>query len=319
MTGGVALGALQALMMAGYPDDDPPEFVRERNFILPIYGTKKMITIPYPLGYHVFPGLGRIASEFMFGDRKAGKAVTDALSMFAEAFNPLGGGGLGWQTFAPTVLKLPAQVAQNKDSFGRPIYKEDRATQPTPGYSRSRDSASTISKFMAEALNYMSGGTKYTKGAISPTADEIDFYAGQVTGGVGRELAKTKDVITNLITGEETPAYRIPLVGRFYADVDTNASKTQRFYNNVVEMSNHEQEIKGRQKNKESTSGYMKDHPEARLWQQANNLENQISAIKKERKELKERGASEEIIKRKNDQMIRLMDNFNNQVEKAKK
>jgi len=319
MAGGVGLGVLQAAMLAGYPDDDPPEFVRERNFIIPVPGTKQMFTIPYPLGYHVFPGLGRITTEFMFGDRKIGKAVTDALSMFAEAFNPLGGGSLGWQTVAPTVLKLPAQVAQNKDTFGRPIYREDRATQPTPGYLRSRDTASTVSKFISEALNYMSGGTKYKKGAISPTADEIDFYAGQITGGVGRELAKTKSLITNLITGEETPSYRIPLVGRFYADVDTNASKTQRFYNNVVEMSNHEQEIKGRQKNRENVSDYMKEHPEARLWQQANNIENQLSAIKKERKALKERGASEDLIKRKNDQMIRLMDNFNNQVEKAKK
>ena len=319
MAGGVGLGVLQAAMLAGYPDDDPPEFVRERNFVIPVPGTKQMFTIPYPLGYHVFPGLGRITTEFMFGDRKIGKAVTDALSMFAEAFNPLGGGSLGWQTVAPTVLKLPAQVAQNKDTFGRPIYREDRATQPTPGYLRSRDTASTVSKFISEALNYMSGGTKYKKGAISPTADEIDFYAGQITGGVGRELAKTKSLITNLITGEETPSYRIPLVGRFYADVDTNASKTQRFYNNVVEMSNHEQEIKGRQKNRENVSDYMKEHPEARLWQQANNIENQLSAIKKERKALKERGASEDLIKRKNDQMIRLMDNFNNQVEKAKK
>ena len=155
--------------------------------------------------------------------------------------------------------------------------------------------------------------------AMKPTADEIDFYAGQITGGVGRELAKTKDLISNLITGEETPAYRIPLIGRFYGDVESNAAKTQRFYNNVVEMANHEQELKGRQKNRESTSEYMKDHPEARLWQQANNTENQIAAIKRERKELKERGASDAVIKQKNDQMLRLMENFNKQVERLKK
>jgi hypothetical protein len=319
MAGGIGLGVMQAVMMAGYPDDDPPEFVRERNFIIPIPGTGKMLTIPYPLGYHVFPGLGRITTEFVFGKRSAGKAVTDALGMFLDAFNPLGGGSLGWQTVAPTVLKLPAQVAQNKDAFGRPIYREDRPSQPTPGYLRSRDNASMISKYIAEGLNYLSGGTKYQKGAISPTADEIDFYAGQVTGGVGRELAKTKDVISNLITGEETPAYRIPLIGRFYGDVESNAAKTQRFYNNIVEMSNHEQEIRGRQKNRENTSDYMKDHPEARLWQRANNVENQIAALKRERKDLKERGASDALIKQKNDQMLRLMEGFNKQVEAAKK
>ena len=45
----------------------------------------------------------------------------------------------------------------------------------------------------------------------------------------------------------------------------------------------------------------------------------QIAELKRERKDLKERGASDALIKQKNDQMLRLMEGFNKQVESAKK
>jgi hypothetical protein len=321
MAGGVGIGVMQAVMMAaaGFGDDDPPEFIRERNFVIPV-GGKKYVSIPYPLGFHVFPGIGRITTDFVLnGGKNPTKALLNIASTSINAFNPLGGTGLGWQTITPTVAKPFVQIGANKDAFDRPIFRADRATKPTPGYSRSRETASSISKFLAETLNFMSGGTKYQKGLLSPTADEIDYLAGQVTGGVGRELAKTKDVISNLITGEETPTYRIPLLGRFYGDVDSNASQANTFYNNVVKMSNFEQEIKGRQAHKESTADFMKDNPSARLWQRANSVENQITALKKERKELYEKDASKDQIKRKTDQMISVMRNFNQQVSNAEK
>lgn len=319
MAAGVGLGAMQAVMLIGYPDDDPPEFVRERNFILPIPGTGKLFTIPYPLGYNIFPNIGRLMTEVVLGQKKPGTAITDLLGATIEAVNPLGGSGIGYQTFTPTVLKIPVQLAENKDAFGRPIFRADRANAPTPGYKRARETAGEVSKFISKALNYMSFGTEHTKGKFSPTPEEIEYVFGQLTGGVGRETMKTAKMLSNLASGEETPSYGIPLVGRFYGDVGSNAAKTQRFFNNVVEMANHEQEITGRQKNRQSVSEYMKDHPEARLWQQANTVENQIAALKKERKALYERNAPESAIKQKNDQMIRLMDNFNKQVERLKK
>jgi hypothetical protein len=319
MTAGVGIGVIQAVMLSAFPDDDPPEFIRAKNFVIPT-GGNRIITIPYPLGYNVFPSIGRIGSEFMFGDRKAGSALTGMAGAIVEAFNPLGGGELGYRTFVPTVLKIPVSVAENKDMNARPIYKPDRASDPTPGYTRSSERASSISQGVSYALNYLTSGfEENTKGKISPTADEIDYYAGQVTGGVGRELAKTRDVVYNLINGEETPSYRIPLLGRFYGDVDTNSTKAQRFFNNVVEMSQHEHEIKNRKKYGQDYSEYIERHPEAVLWTRVNSVENQISKLRQERRDLKERGADEEYIKAKADRIIELMDNINEQISEAKK
>jgi hypothetical protein len=314
--GGIAVGAAQAVLlaMAGFDDDEPPEFVRERNFIIPL-PDGKFLTIPYPLGFNVLPNVGRLTTEFVLsGGKDPGKKVTALMSSVVDAFSPVGGSELSLQTISPTVLDPMVAIATNQDAFGRPIYKKDQATNPTPGYLRSRENASEVSKNIAYFLNLASGGSKYSKGYVSPTGDEIDYLIGQVTGGVGRELIKTEQTAKAAITGEELPAYRIPLVGRFYGETQSNAAESQRFYNNIIKMADHENEVKGRIKNKEPVGDYLRDNPQARLWRTANNVENQINALNKQKKEFIEKGLPKERIKRIENQKAAIMKRFNDQL-----
>ena len=315
--GGVLLGSMQAILLAaaGFKDDEPPEFIKERNFIIPTPGGG-YLSIPYPLGLNILPSVGRLTTEFMLtGGKNPTKKVGNLIGVFADGLSPVGSAG-PLQTIAPTVLDPLAALSENKDAFGRPIYKKDQATNPTPGYMRSRDSSSEISKQVSYFLNLASGGSKYSKGLLSPTADEIDYVAGQVTGGVGRELLKTSQTISAATTGEDIPAYRIPLAGRFYGETESNAAESQRFYNNVIKMADHENEIKGRIKNKEPVGPYLKDHPEARLWQSANSTENQITALNKQKKDFIERGLPKDRIKRIENQKAIIMKRFNDQLAK---
>jgi hypothetical protein len=314
--GGIALGAAQAviLALAGFDEDEPPEFVRERNFVVPL-PDGKFLTIPYPLGFNVLPNVGRLTTEFVLsGGKDPGKKVTALLGSVVEAFSPIGGSELSLQTISPTVVDPLVAIATNKDAFGRPIYKKDQATNPTPGYLRSRENASEFSKNIAYFLNLASGGTKYSKGYVSPTGDEIDYLIGQITGGVGRELIKTEQTVKAGITGEELPAYRIPLVGRFYGETQSNAAESQRFYNNIIKMADHENEVKGRIKNKEPVAEYLRDNPQARLWKTANNVENQINALNKQKKEFIEKGLPKDRIKRIENQKAAIMKRFNDQL-----
>jgi hypothetical protein len=314
--GGIALGAAQAviLALAGFDEDEPPEFVRERNFVVPL-PNGNFLTIPYPLGFNVLPNVGRLTTEFVLsGGKDPGKKVTALLGSVVEAFSPIGGSELSLQTISPTVVDPLVAIATNKDAFGRPIYKKDQATNPTPGYLRSRENASEFSKNIAYFLNLASGGTKYSKGYVSPTGDEIDYLIGQITGGVGRELIKTEQTVKAGITGEELPAYRIPLVGRFYGETQSNAAESQRFYNNIIKMADHENEVKGRIKNKEPVAEYLRENPEARLWQTANNVENQINALNKQKKEFIEKGLPKDRIKRIENQKAAIMKRFNDQL-----
>lgn len=314
--GGVGLGALQAGMMAlaGFKDNDPPEFVKSRNFIIPT-PDGKYLAIPYPLGLHFLPNMGRLAVEAgLHGDFSghAGKMI----AVMADAFNPLGGGELSLQTISPTVLDPAVAIATNRDPFGRPISKEDRATSPSTGFSRSREQSTEMNKQVARAINYITGGTEDTKGFLSPTADQLDFLVGQVTGGVGREAMKIGKTVGAIATGdtENLAAYNIPLAGRFYGDIKSPAANTQHFYDNVTKMAEYEATIKGMRERKENVAQFLNENPEARLWQQTNNAENQISAINKQQKEMRKRGVDEARIKALDERKQQIMTRINERV-----
>ena len=315
--GGILLGSMQAIALAaaGFDEDEPPDFIKEKNLVIPLPDHKYAL-IPMPLGLHLLPNIGRETTEWAIsGFKNPGKHVTNMMGTTLDSFNPLGGSNLGVQTLTPTLLDPLVALEANKDAFGRPIYKADRATNPTPGYLRSRDGASEISKLLSEFLNYASGGTEFKKGAISPTADALDYLAGQFTGGAGREVMKTEEAVKAVATGEELPSYRIPLAGRFYGDTESKAADSQRFYDNVTRMSEHENEIKGRQKSKGDVAGYINENPEAKLWQRANNVENQISQLNKRKKDFQARGLPKEKITAIDDQKQQIMKRFNEQVK----
>jgi len=328
--GGMFLGSMQAiaLAMAGFDDDEPPEFVKDKNLIIPIpYSDKKYLSIPMPLGFNMFPGFGRLAMETllietgMIRSRKGpGDKVMSAVSLVFDAFNPLGGAGNPLLMAMPTILDPFAAIYSNRDAFGRPIYREDKGNAPTPGYERSRENSSLFSKKLAEAINWATSpaGTQHTKGFFSPTADQIDYFIGQVTGGVGREIMKIGEFAkSKAVTQEEVPAYKLPIVGRFYGEAESPAATRSRFYENVKEMAKHEYEIKGLRKDKVSPTEYVKANPEARLWQRANNVENQIVKLNKEKRTLIEKDAPREAVKRKEDEILRKMTEFNNQVRRG--
>jgi len=328
--GGMFLGSMQAIVlaMAGFDDDEPPEFVKDKNFIIPIpFSDKKYLSIPMPLGFNMFPGIGRLAMEALLIEtgtirsRKGpGDKVMSAVSLVFDAFNPLGGAGNPLLMAMPTILDPFAAIYSNRDAFGRPIYREDKGNAPTPGYERSRENSSLFSKKLAEAINWATSpaGTQHTKGFFSPTADQIDYFIGQVTGGVGREIMKVGEFAkSKAVTQEEVPAYKLPIVGRFYGEAESPAATRSRFYENVKEMAKHEHEIKGLRKDKVSPAEYVKANPEARLWQRANNVENQIVKLNKEKRALIEKDAPREAIKRKEDEILKKMTDFNNQVRRG--
>lgn len=328
--GGMFLGSMQAiaLAMAGFDDDEPPEFVKDKNLIIPIpFTDKKYLSVPMPLGFNMFPGFGRLAMETllietgMIRSRKGpGDKAMSAVSLVFDAFNPLGGAGNPLLMAVPTILDPFAAIYSNKDAFGRPIYREDKGTAPTPGYERSRENASIFSKKLAEAINWATSpaGTQHTKGWASPTADQIDYFIGQVTGGVGREIMKVGEFAkSKAVTQEEVPAYKLPIVGRFYGEAESPAATRSRFYENVTAMAKHEYEIKGLRKDKVSPAEYIKANPEARLWQRANNIENQIAKLNKEKRAMIDRDAPREAVKRKEDEILNKMKQFNDQVRRG--
>ena len=300
IAGGMLWGVIQTIMlaMAGFDDEEPPEFVKQRNFIIP-YGLivpgaeGKYFAFPMPLGFNVIPTISRLATEAVIsgGENTSGKVVS-LLDAVMDMFNPIGNAGMSFQTIAPTLLDPLVAIFENKSWTGQNIAREDFSPlNPTPGFTRSRDSANALSQEVARFLNSMSGGSDDRKGIISPTADQLEYLLGQFTGGVGREgLKLIKTAEAKLITGEELPTYSVPLVGRFFGDVNEMAAVSSAFYRNLTELNIQKNEIKNIRENKGDLKAYLAENPEARLSQMATAQYTQIKNLRKLRQAALEKG-----------------------------
>ena len=321
ITGGILLGAMQALALAagGFDDEEPPQFVRERSLVIPI-GGKRYLTIPMPLGFNILPNIGRISTEYaLSGFRGGAKRLSSMAGVFADTLNPIGSAGVSLQTISPTAIDPLAALAENKDWTGKQIAKLDiDPLDATPGFTRAKDTATWWSKQISEALNLLTGGTKYNPGVLSPTPDQLDYLIGQVTGGLGREISKVAQTAESAVSGEELPTYKIPLVGRLYGSVEGQAPQASKFYENLRAINVHENEIKGRVKDKLAVSEYVKENPEARLYEAANRVQREVADLKRKKREAVEAGKSRDHIKLIEEQITARMRRFNETVEKMR-
>ena len=317
IAGGLLLGTMQAALLAsaGFDEEEPPEFVRERNLIIPI-GGDKYLAFPMPLGYHVIPGTSRILTEWaLSGFKNTPERIASLTGMFLEAFNPVGNAGWSAQTLAPTFADPIVALTENKDWTGKPIARKDFSNlDPTPGYTRSKEATSVVFKEIAKFLNFASGGTDFKPGVLSPTPDQIEYLVGQATGGIGREISKAATTIEKTITGEELPSYKIPLAGRFYGETKSSAAESGRFYKNMEKLNKHENEIKGRRENKQPLNDYLKENPEARLAPMARKVYQDVRDLRKRREALLERDAPKESIQAVEKQITRKMQVLNDRV-----
>lgn len=321
IAGGILLGAMQALLMAalGFKDDDIPEFVKERNLIIPAPGTDKgFLTIPMPLGFHILPNMGRLVVETASSPEKAGKNLAALVGLMLDSFNPIGSAGLSVQTISPTAFDPLVALGENKDWTGKSISREDfNSLAPTPGHARAKNTATIWAKALSRGLNWITGGTEYVPGGFSPTPDQIDYLFGQVGGGVMREVGKAAQVLESLYTGEALPTHKIPLAGRFYGQATEKENAGSKFYANITRLNEVEAEVKGRRKEGPAgdVRGYLTEHPEAGLVEAAGHAESEVRKLNKRKHELVKAGASREMIRQLEDRITGVMSRFNARVD----
>lgn len=317
IAGGLLLGTMQAALLAsaGFDEEEPPEFIRERNLIIPI-GGDKYLAFPMPLGYHVIPGTSRILTEWaLSGFKDTPERIASLTGMLLDAFNPIGNAGWSAQTLAPTFADPIVALTENKDWTGKPIARKDFSNlDPTPGYTRSKEATNIVFKKIAEYLNLASGGTDFKPGIFSPTPDQLEYLWGQATGGLGREIAKGITTVEKTITGEDLPSYKIPLAGRFYGETKSSAAESGRFYKNMEKLNKHENEIKGRREAREPLGDYLKDNPEARLAPMARKVYNDVRELRKRREALIERDAPKDSVQAIEKMITRKMQVLNDRV-----
>lgn len=299
VAGGLALGVIQALMLAaaGYDDDEIPDFAKARAFIIPLLGKeKKYISIPLPLGLHVLPNTGRIVTEMVIGDHKGmGKKAVDALGEILGAFNPLGGGNIftmdgALRTLAPTVVDPFVEIGFNKNFAGNQIERDARGESDSrPGAARARES--TQRQFtgqaylgISKAINKLTGGSDFERGAVSPTPERLRYIAQVAGGGVLRELEKVINASVAASRGEKVSSSSIPVASRFYGEVDRDQVARSRYYEGSKRVEALEGSLKAAKKggDAEAVERLQRTNPEVGLIHANNRAQQAIQKLNKQ-------------------------------------
>jgi hypothetical protein len=299
-----ALGALQALLLAaaGYEDDQPPEHVKDRNFVIPMLDGG-YLTVPMPLGLNAVFNMGRNGMEGILNPDKAGEKIVNVLTQPISAFNPLGSTPNTLLNIMPAILDTPVALLMNKDAFDRQIFKQDRdPRRPTPGFTRHKEGTSQASIGIAEAINTLTGGNDYRPGFFSPTGDQIEYVFGQMTGGIGREVGKAAQFGYESVAAPELsadrPWYKVPLAGKFVGDINSSAAVRDKLYNVSADINVKHAEYKGllEDKKREEAAQFLKENPEVKMRDKVEAYFNAESKGRKERNEAKREGENAKVV-----------------------
>ncbi len=302
LAGGLALGVIQAMMLAaaGYDDDEIPEFVKTRAFVIPLNwsgkGEKTHILIPLPLGFLMVPNTGRVLTELTLnGGKDMGKRIFEAIGTIAGSFNPLGGGNIftmdgALKTVAPTLIDPLIEIGFNKNFAGGQIEKQGYGseTDGRPGVARTKESTQrsmTGQAYMgiSKAINTLAGGNDYQAGVVSPTPERVRYLAQTVGGGVLREIEKTINASTATAHGEKVKSSQIPVAGRFYGEVDDDQVQMSRYFEGAKKLKTLESSLKAAKQAGDGTAmlKMIETHPEIAFIKAQAKVQSEISGLNK--------------------------------------
>ena len=250
-------GALMSYL--GNRDDDDennyfnlPKYIRRSNVCYKIGDL--FVTIPLPVEYRAFYGLGELASSTLAGkeDGTTKDIAKEAVSQVSQLF-PIdfaeGGGGL--HALIPSAVKPIVEAETNTAWTGLPIYKDNDFNKNMPEYTKVYKTANGHLVEIARALNDATGGNKYKKGFIDINPAKMEYVLKGMLGGAFSfpdKLVKT----TETIMGDREFDWRnIPFANRFVKNADERTeykSLNEQYFKLKDEMDVVKQQLKGFEK-----------------------------------------------------------------------
>lgn len=196
-----ALGMLMAAIGGGDGDDGDknayynlPEYVRRSNIVFRLpWMDEQWISIPLPVEYRAMYGMGELAMSAMSGkEHFTGEELANQMAGQFSQLMPvdfLEGGG-GWNAFVPSAVKPFAEVVANKSWTGMPLYKDTPWNKDMPEWTKAYQSANKYLVNLAAAMNEVSGGDQYAKGAIDINPAKVEYLLNGYFGGVSNTIDK---------------------------------------------------------------------------------------------------------------------------------
>ena len=241
----VTFGAVTAMMgrsLGGEDDETKGDLWdnisdKESNIVLmDPSGSGKYIKIPLPYGYNVFYSAGVRMADAAFGPTTAGDAVGGMLSDAMNAFNPMGGSGIkqgigsAFAAFVPTMLRPAAELGNNQNWLGRPIFPKSFGKQQTPDAYSYFSGTPTPYIDVAEFLNTTTGGDEFESGVIDMSPNTMQYLVGYYLSGAGRNM----DRLANLaMSNEPAQIADLPFLRSFAGDARNDTRSLSERYNSI--------------------------------------------------------------------------------------
>lgn len=250
-------GALMSYLGNGDDDDENnyfnlPKYIRRSNVCYKIGDL--FVTIPLPVEYRAFYGLGELASSALAGKEDgttkdiAKEAVSQVSQLFPVDFAE-GGGGL--HALIPSAVKPIVEAETNTAWTGLPIYKDNDFNKNMPEYTKVYKTANKYLVEIARALNDATGGNKYKKGFIDINPAKMEYVLKGMLGGAFSfpdKLVKT----TETIMGDREFDWRnTPFANRFVKNADERTeykALNEQSFKLKDEMDVVKQQLKGFEK-----------------------------------------------------------------------
>lgn len=202
------LGAMNAVVHALADDDDDyldiPQYERRTNLMLGFNGT--YIKWALPQEARAFYALGDLAVESIMGRNPHQNIAVEAGKIVAEILpiNPTE----GWRALLPSAFIPAAELIVNEDYKGDPIYnkqkwlsKEERSR--TAKWSSAYQGTGKLYVWIAQGLNYATGGDKYDAGRVNLQPEKMEHIVQSAFGGTIKTVDKFISTLISLIDPEE--------------------------------------------------------------------------------------------------------------------
>ena len=256
------LGSLLSVLNELNSDDDEDgesfyskiaDFEKERNIIIMKPNGKDYFKIPLPYGVNVFYVAGTLLADAAQKIKTPGEAAVGIMESALGSFSPI-----NFPTSSdvpkflakfvtPTVGQIPLSLAINENYFGQTIYNQNFPfdTSPKPESELGRKGSNRWTQEFVKFMNKATGGSAFRPGAIDINPDKIDFVMESLSGGMGKFVGRSANVVDKVITGnwDELEPRQVPFLRVFYGQSPKYAN-VQDFYSRSVLVNQMYEEVK---------------------------------------------------------------------------
>lgn len=269
---GILLPIMNNLLIGMFGGDDDkdayenlPEWVRKNNFCFWL-GGDKFLTIPIPIELRAFYGAGELFRSYMEGKGDNRNIGMELMGQFTELLpiNPFGGGewnipkGTPTKNIVGTVVgnlmpdagKPVYQVAQNRNFFGKPIYK-DNFNELMPEWTKAYAGTSKALVSSAKLLNEVTGGDKYDRGLLNMNPAIFEHFFESYFGGLGKTINQVGKTVSMIWDEDERMWRSVPVLNRFLSGGDERnvfSRVNEAYFNYLGEYKVVENRLRGYKK-----------------------------------------------------------------------